>query len=299
LKNTETIYGVHPVRVLLERHPERVVAIRLADRRDDPRVREIEELARKHGRPVQRADANALKHSLGDVAHQGVVAEISPLPPWSEDDLLDALQSVKDPLLLALDGVQDPHNLGACLRTADACGALAVIVPRDRAAQVNATVRKVAVGAAETTPVVAVTNLVRTLKLLKEASLWIVGADAEGAKPAEGSMELRKGGTDEFGHERFTGVADQLAQEVEKRINKEVRVTVLGHVQRGGTPTAYDRVLATRFGVEAMDAVHQGDFGTMVALKGPDIVRVPLADAIRELKTVDRRIYDAASVFFG
>jgi 23S rRNA (guanosine2251-2'-O)-methyltransferase len=192
LKNIETIYGVHPVRVLLERHPERVVAIRLADRRDDPRVREIEELARKHGRPVQRADANALKHSLGDVAHQGVVAEISPLPPWSEDDLLDALQSVKDPLLLALDGVQDPHNLGACLRTADACGALAVIVPRDRAAQVNATVRKVAVGAAETTPVVAVTNLVRTLKLLKEASLWIVGADAEGAKPAH-EADLRGG----------------------------------------------------------------------------------------------------------
>ncbi len=184
---------MHPVRVLLERHPERVVAIRLAERRDDPRVREIEELARKHGRPVQRADANALKHSLGDVAHQGVVAEISPLPPWSEDDLFDALQTVKDPLLLALDGVQDPHNLGACLRTADACGAVAVIVPRDRAAQVNATVRKVAVGAAETTPVVAVTNLVRTLNLLKEASLWIVGADAEGTKPAH-EADL-KGGT--------------------------------------------------------------------------------------------------------
>jgi 23S rRNA (guanosine2251-2'-O)-methyltransferase len=167
--------------------------LRLTDRRDDPRTKEIEELARKKGRPVQRVDANALKHSLGDVAHQGVAAEISPLPPWSEDDLFDALQSAKDPLLLALDGVQDPHNLGACLRTADACGALAVIVPRDRAAQVNATVRKVAVGAAETTPVVAVTNLVRTLKLLKEAGLWIVGADAEGAKLAH-EADL-KGGT--------------------------------------------------------------------------------------------------------
>ena len=76
-------------------------------------------------------------------------------------------------------------------------------------------------------------------------------------------------------------------------------MTILGHIQRGGTPTAYDRVLATRFGVEAIDAVHQGDFGTMVALKGADIIRVPLADAVRELKTVDRRIYDAASVFFG
>lgn len=191
-KKTETIYGVHAVRVLLDKHPERVVTVRLAEKRDDPRIREIEDLARKKSRPVQRIDTNALK-SLGDVAHQGVVAEITPLPPWSEDDLLEALQTAKDPLLLALDGVQDPHNLGACLRTADACGALAVIVPRDRAAQVNATVRKVAVGAAETTPVVAVTNLVRTLKLLKEANLWIVGADAEGAKLAH-EADL-KGGT--------------------------------------------------------------------------------------------------------
>ncbi len=168
------------------------MAVRLADRREDPRIKEIEDLARKHGRPVQRVDANALKHTLGDVAHQGVVAEIEPLSPWSEDDLLDALQNAKNPLLLALDGVQDPHNLGACLRTADACGALAVIVPRDRAAQVTATVRKVAVGAAETTPVVAVTNLVRTLKLLKEGGMWVVGADADGAKLAH-EVDLRGG----------------------------------------------------------------------------------------------------------
>lgn len=184
LKSNEIIYGVHPVRMLLMRHPERVIAVRLAEKREDPRVREIEALAHSHKKPVQRIDAHALKQAMGDVAHQGVIAEISPLPPWSEDDLLEALQSAKDPLLLALDGVQDPHNLGACLRTADACGALAVIVPRDRAAQLTGTVRKVAAGAAETTPVVAVTNLVRTLKLLKEASLWVVGADTEGAKPA-------------------------------------------------------------------------------------------------------------------
>ncbi len=192
MKNTETIYGVHPVRVLLERHPERVIAIRLAERRDDPRVREIEDLARKHGRPVQRIDAHSLKQTLGDVAHQGVVADVSPMPPWSEDDLVEAVQSAKSPLLLALDGVQDPHNLGACLRTADACGVLAVVVPRDRAVQLTATVRKVAVGAAETTPVVAVTNLVRTLKLLKEAGLWVVGADAEGAKPVH-EVDLKGG----------------------------------------------------------------------------------------------------------
>ena len=184
MKGTETIYGMHAVRVMLERHPERVHSVRIAEGRDDPRVRVIDELARRHQRPVQRVEVHALKRLLGDVAHQGVAADITPLPPWTEDELLAALQSASAPLLLALDGVQDPHNLGACLRSADACGALAVIVPRDRAAQVTPTVRKVAVGAAETTPVVAVTNLVRTLRLLKHAGLWVVGADAAGDKSA-------------------------------------------------------------------------------------------------------------------
>jgi 23S rRNA (guanosine2251-2'-O)-methyltransferase len=190
MKHADTIYGMHAVRVMLERHAERVLTVRLAERRDDPRARAIEELARRHQRPVERVDAHSLRQQLGDVTHQGVAAEITPLPPWSEDELLAALQVARAPLLLALDGVQDPHNLGACLRTADACGALAVIVPRDRAAQLTPTVRKVAAGAAETTPVVAVTNLVRTLKLLKEAGLWIVGAEAEAAKPAR-DVDLR------------------------------------------------------------------------------------------------------------
>jgi 23S rRNA (guanosine2251-2'-O)-methyltransferase len=184
VRRSETVYGMHAVRVMLERHPERVLSVRLAEQRDDPRARQIAELAHRHQRPLQRVDMHSLRQQLGDVAHQGVAAEITPLPPWSEDELLAALQSPRAPLLLALDGVQDPHNLGACLRTADACGALAVLVPRDRAAQLTPAVRKVAAGAAETTPVVAVTNLVRTLKLLKDAGLWIVGADAAAATPA-------------------------------------------------------------------------------------------------------------------
>jgi len=185
MKGTETIYGVHAVRVMLERHATRVLTVRLAERRADPRVQAIEALARQHQRPVQRLDAHSLRQLLGDVAHQGVAADITPLPPWTEDELLGALQEARAPLLLALDGVQDPHNLGACLRTADACGALAMIVPRDRAAQLTPAARKVAAGAAETTPVVAVTNLVRTLKLLKDAGLWVVGADAAAAKLAQ------------------------------------------------------------------------------------------------------------------
>jgi 23S rRNA (guanosine2251-2'-O)-methyltransferase len=178
MKRAETIYGMHAVRFMLEHHASRVLSVRLAAQRDDPRARAIEQLARQHERALERVDTHSLRQQLGDVAHQGVAAEISPLAPWSEDELLGALQTVRAPILLALDGVQDPHNLGACLRTADASGALGVVVPRDRAAQVTPAVRKVAAGAAETTPVVAVTNLVRTLKLLKEAGLWVVGADA-------------------------------------------------------------------------------------------------------------------------
>ena len=190
MKGAETIFGLHAVRIMLERHPERVHAVRIAERRDDPRVRTIEELARRHQRPVERVDVQALKRLLGDVVHQGVAADIAPLPPWTEDDLLAALQGAAAPLLLALDGVQDPHNLGACLRTADACGVLAVIVPKDRAAQLTPTARKVAAGAAETTPVVSVTNLARILKLLKEAGLWVVGADAA-AEQAADAVDLK------------------------------------------------------------------------------------------------------------
>jgi 23S rRNA (guanosine2251-2'-O)-methyltransferase len=179
-----SVYGLHAVRALLERRPDRIVTIHLAAGRDDPRIREIDALARAAGRPVQRIEADALRQRLGDVAHQGVLAEIEPLPPWSDAQLLEALEHARTPLLLALDGVQDPHNLGACLRTADACGALALIVPRDRAAQVTPAVRKVAAGAAETTPVVVVTNLARTLGLLKQAGLWAIGADAAAEQPA-------------------------------------------------------------------------------------------------------------------
>lgn len=182
MSRLQTIFGLHAVRAALMRHPERVRTVRLAERRDDARVRALEELAHRQGCRVERIGSNLLKQIAADVAHQGVLAEVEPLPSWTEDDLLEAVVKASNPLLVALDGVQDPHNLGACLRTADACGALAVIVPKDRAAQLNPTARKVAAGAAETTPVVAVTNLSRTLKLLKEANIWAVGAEMTGDK---------------------------------------------------------------------------------------------------------------------
>ncbi|MFJ4683297.1 6-phosphofructokinase [Streptomyces sp. NPDC091377] len=122
---------------------------------------------------------------------------------------------------------------------------------------------------------------------------------AEGASPQDGDMVLKDESLDSFGHVRLSGVGEWLAKEIEKRTGKEARTTVLGHVQRGGTPSAFDRWLATRFGLHAIDAVRDGDFGTMVALRGTDIVRVPLADATARLKTVDRTLYDEVGVFFG
>lgn len=122
---------------------------------------------------------------------------------------------------------------------------------------------------------------------------------AEGATPLPGSMALREGGVDEFGHQRFTGVADQLGAEIERRLGKEVRTTVLGYIQRGGTPTPFDRVLATRFGAAAAAAVDRGEFGQMVALHGTEIELVPLAEAVRTLRRVPPERYDEAAAFFG
>jgi ATP-dependent phosphofructokinase / diphosphate-dependent phosphofructokinase len=122
---------------------------------------------------------------------------------------------------------------------------------------------------------------------------------AEGATPKEGSMALATGEVDAFGHVRLGGIGQLLAEEVEKRTGKESRAVVLGHVQRGGTPTAFDRVLATRFGLAAIDAAHEGAWGSMVALRGTDIVRVPLSEATAELKTVPLERYAEAEVFFG
>jgi len=122
---------------------------------------------------------------------------------------------------------------------------------------------------------------------------------AEGAQPKEGTMELQAGELDAFGHVRLGGIGQVLEREIQSRTGYESRQTVLGHVQRGGTPTAYDRVLATRFGLHAIDAVHDGSSGVMVALRGTEIVRVPLSDATQTLKTVPIERYEEVEVFFG
>jgi 6-phosphofructokinase 1 len=123
---------------------------------------------------------------------------------------------------------------------------------------------------------------------------------SEGAMPREGGdMTLVSGDVDDFGHVRLGGIGDRLAQEIERRTGKEARAVVLGHIQRGGTPTAFDRWLATRFGLQAIDAVAEGDFGKMMALRGTNIARVPLAEGTAELKLVSESEYAEAQVFFG
>jgi 23S rRNA (guanosine2251-2'-O)-methyltransferase len=171
-------YGIHAVRVLLTRHPERVRRVLLASGRDAGRLAEIRALAQRAGVQVAAADDALLaKHAEGE-RHQGVVAEIVPRAGDPETQLEEALEAAgAAPLLLVLDGVQDPHNLGASLRSADAAGVAAVIVPRDRAAGLTPVVRKVAAGAAETVPLVPVVNLARTLRDLKERGVWLVGTD--------------------------------------------------------------------------------------------------------------------------
>jgi 6-phosphofructokinase 1 len=129
------------------------------------------------------------------------------------------------------------------------------------------------------------------------ASIVVV---AEGSVPKEGTLSVHESGdVDAFGHARLGGIGDALAKEIEARTGYETRAIVLGHVQRGGTPTAFDRVLSTRFGVAAIDAVHDGAFGQMVALRCGDVVRAPLKEATGELKLVDPVLYDVAKVFFG
>lgn len=128
----------------------------------------------------------------------------------------------------------------------------------------------------------------------RHASIVVV---AEGAVPAEGTLSLAAAEVDQFGHARLGGIGSILAREIRQRTGFDTRETVLGHVQRGGTPTAYDRVLSTRMGVAAIDAVHDGDFGKMIALRGEKIVRIPLADGVASLKLVDPELVELAALF--
>jgi 23S rRNA (guanosine2251-2'-O)-methyltransferase len=180
MKRAQRVFGLHAVTSLLQRNPARVSLLLALESRDDARMRQVLELAQKANVPVRRVARVELDELVSGVSHQGVVAETGNAPAIGEKDLTDFLDGLERPaFLLILDGVQDPHNLGACLRTADAAGVDAIILPRDRSAPLNATVRKVACGAAEFVPVVRVTNLARVMRALRERGIWIYGAAGE------------------------------------------------------------------------------------------------------------------------
>lgn len=169
------IFGLHAVTAALKRRPADVHEVFIDGARQDPRIRRVMDTARSAGIVIHAVDGARLAGFAGGGLHQGVVAFVKqPAPVSSIEELLESLD--QPPLLLILDGVQDPHNLGACLRVADATGAHAVIVPKDRAVGLNPTVHKVASGAAESVPLIAVTNLARTINQLKDKGIWIAGA---------------------------------------------------------------------------------------------------------------------------
>jgi len=179
--DSRLIHGFHAVTAKLRHDPEGVREIYLAAGRQDGRARDLAQLAEARGVRVVTLDAARLDGMAGGGRHQGVVAKVTAQQKYlTVDDVLDELK--EPPLLLVLDGVTDPHNLGACLRVADAAGAHAVIAPKDRACGLNATAIKVASGAADTVPYIVVTNLARSLREIKERGIWTLGAAGEATK---------------------------------------------------------------------------------------------------------------------
>ena len=178
-RDTQLIFGFHVVASRLRHYADTIVEIYVQSARHDPRVRDLTSLAHARGVSVVPVDAARLQGLSGGASHQGVVARVAPLHlAASLDDLV--AQRGRDALLLLLDGVTDPHNLGACLRVADAMGVDAVVAPKDRSVGITPTVAKVASGAAETVPFITITNLARTIEELQEAGLQVFGADEAG-----------------------------------------------------------------------------------------------------------------------
>jgi 23S rRNA (guanosine2251-2'-O)-methyltransferase len=175
----ELIYGLHAMTAIIDREPERLIELFVLKGREDERLAYIIDEAKRHDIGIQFCQRKTLDDKCNGEQHQGVVARAKPGKVLDEHDLDNILKNQSSPFLLVLDGVTDPHNLGACLRTADAAGVHAVIVPKDKSAALSPTVRKVACGAAEAIPLIQVTNLSRTLKAMQNAGVWIVGTAGE------------------------------------------------------------------------------------------------------------------------
>ncbi len=184
----EIVFGIHAVQAVLKSSPQRLRELLVLQGRKDQRIQKITDAARSAGVTVRQADRKKLDqlceaHAGENTNHQGVVAFVLPGKTFVENDLYQLIQKLRDengePFILVLDGVTDPHNLGACMRTADAAGVHAVVIPKDNSASLNETARKVACGAGDAVPLIPVTNLARSLKKMQELGLWITGAAGE------------------------------------------------------------------------------------------------------------------------
>ncbi len=199
-KASQWIVGLNAVAAAVEHDADNVREVLLEAGAKNPRIGEIETQARRVGIDVRRVNQQALDGVAGGVRHQGAAARYAAVKTWDEHELEGLVETAAGKaLLLVLDGVQDPHNLGACLRSAAAAGATAVVFPKDKAVQINATVRKTSAGAADTLPVFSVTNLSRTLRDLQKAGVWIYGfaGEAEASLYAlnlKGNVALVMGG---------------------------------------------------------------------------------------------------------
>ena len=217
MANIEYVFGIHAVQTKLQRNPERVQELWFQEGREDQRLNQVKALADAQGIECQIMPRRELDNKVKG-RHQGVVAGCTPNPAKDEHFLMQLLAELNEPVfLLILDGVTDPHNLGACLRTADAAGVHAVIAPKDKSASLNSTVSKVACGAAESIPFVQVTNLARCLKSLQDAGIWITGTAGEATQhiyqtDLKGNMALVMGAEGE-GMRRLTREGcDQLVK---------------------------------------------------------------------------------------
>jgi 23S rRNA (guanosine2251-2'-O)-methyltransferase len=174
------VFGIHAVTALIEKHPERIIRLLAAEERGDKKMAALLKLARRQGVDIGEASHAELDNLTGGGNHQGIAAFCAKARTYTESDLASMLEDLKEPaFFLILDGVQDPHNLGACFRSADAAGVHAIIAPRDNAVSITPVVSKVACGAAETVPFIQVTNLARTMDVLKDLGIWIYGAAGE------------------------------------------------------------------------------------------------------------------------
>ncbi|SDX04432.1 23S rRNA (guanosine(2251)-2'-O)-methyltransferase RlmB [Lysobacter enzymogenes] len=249
MSQKQWIAGINAVAAAVEHDAANVREVLIEAGAKNPRLTEIETAARRADIDVRRVATQALDGVVGGLRHQGVVARYAAAKTWSENELEGLIEAAQGrALVLILDGVQDPHNLGACLRSAAAAGATAVIIPKDKAVQVNATVRKTSAGAADSVPVVPVTNLARSLRELQRLGVWIYGLAGE-AQASLYSLDLRGNVALALG-----GEADGLRRLTRETCDQLVKIPMPGGDAATGVESLNVSVAA---GVTLFEAVRQ------------------------------------------